>query len=729
MKRITATLITTALCAPAVGAPATGSLTAGIGNLELGAPSAKHGEYSGLGDDTVIFLGKLNLGWREQAHYLNVDATDIGNDTLHMGLRGGVSQALRIDLNHDQIPHLISRNARSPYGGIQSASLTLPAGFVPAATTAGMTTLTSSLNDVEVETERKHTKLAIRRRLNGKWAALFDIDQKTKSGLQPLGAAVGQNGGLVDGVILPAPIDYQQTELGFGLSYQTEKLQLQLRYTASEFENEHAALRWDVPFLKASPSADTYPTTAQTSLPADNTMNRISLSAGYAINSYSRLSWVLEQSTLDQDVTLLPYTINPAIALTSDLPRTRAAAEMDVTHATFNFTTQPLSALWLNARYRRYATDNQTPQSLFLRVTNDTTAQATAASETATYNAPYDSINESATLTGRYYYDADTNVELRYGNEQIARSHRAAKETDEDTYRMTLTRAFGEVETRVYALQARRDAGPYNAYAIFDQHHTTDYLATVADDVEFDNNPLVRQFDLSDRERAGFGVQVRRPFGPNTDVTFNYDRVDDRYTASGLGIKAAESITYTLDVTHALSTRSTCYGYVTREEYETQLNGRHFTNTNKVAQSLDPARNWFHDIADDIDTFGLGSTWRTEELPLKLSLELIHTEAQDHIDTRVGSALDNASTNSDDLRDNDKENSRRNFVKLDGAYELSAALVWNAGILYERLKTSDWQTNRIAGGSTVINDILPLTGPVENYEAFLIYTTFTLHML
>ena len=131
MKKINATLICTALCAPAVGAPATGSLTTGIGNLELGAPSAKFGEYSGLGDDAVLFLGKLNLDWREQAHYLNVDAADIGNDTLHMGLRGGVSQVLRIDLTYDQIPHLISHNARSPYGGVRSASLTLPAGFVP----------------------------------------------------------------------------------------------------------------------------------------------------------------------------------------------------------------------------------------------------------------------------------------------------------------------------------------------------------------------------------------------------------------------------------------------------------------------------------------------------------------------------------------------------------------------------------------------------------------------
>lgn len=188
MKKTTATLITTALCAPAAGAPATGSLTAGIGNLDLGALSAKYGDYSGLGDDAVLFLGKLNLDWREQAHYLNINAADFGNDTFRMGLHGGASQVLRVDLSYDQIPHLISHNARSPFGGVHSTSLTLPAGFVPAATTAGMTTLTSSLNDVEVETERKHTKLALRRRLDGNWAAFFDIDQKTKTGLQPLDA-------------------------------------------------------------------------------------------------------------------------------------------------------------------------------------------------------------------------------------------------------------------------------------------------------------------------------------------------------------------------------------------------------------------------------------------------------------------------------------------------------------------------------------------------------------
>lgn len=728
MKKMTVGLMMTALAGNAVAAPATGSLTAGMGNLELGAPSAKYGEYSGMGDDTVLFLGTLNLGWREHTQFLDLEATDIGNDTFNMGLRGGVSQVLRIDLDYDQIPHLISSNARTPFGGVGSTTLTLPSGFTPATTTSGMTTLASSLNDVAVETQREHTKLAIRRRINNQWEALFDINQKTKSGVQTLGGPVGQNGGFVDSVMLPAPIDYEQTDLGLGVGYRTEKVQLQLRYAASEFDNNHSSLRWDVPFLKATPTADTYPTTAQTSLPADNTMDRISLNAGYAVNAYSRLSLVVEKSTLEQNNTLLPYTINPAITLTSDLPRTRSAAEVDVTHTTINFSTQPLAALWLNARYRRYSTDNKTPSDMFLRVTNDTTAQATVTSETATHNAPYDSTNESATLTGRYNYDTETNLELRIANEQIERSNRAVKETEEDSYRVAISRTFGELETRVYAINARRDAGTYNAPGIYAQHHTPEYLATVADDIEFDNNPLVRQFDISDRERAGFGFQLRRDVGSKTEVAFNYDRFDDRYTASGLGVKAAESITYTLDVTHSVNANTTCYGYVTREEYETDLNGRFFTNTNKLAQSLDPARNWFHHIADDVDTLGLGSTWRTEELPLKFSLELVHTEAQDHIDTRVGSTLDNPATDSDDVRDNDKENSRRNYVKLSGAYDLSENLIWNAGVLYEKLKISDWQTNRIAAGSNVVNDVLPLTGPIENYEALFLFTTITLHM-
>src|SRR3546814_19409103 len=94
-----------------------------------------------------------------------------------MGLRSrtievdaGRQGDFRVRLSYDQIPSFKTESGKTFYDGAGTDTLTVPAGWVPSATTAGMTQLIANLKPVRNETERERFGVRMDKILPGNFA-------------------------------------------------------------------------------------------------------------------------------------------------------------------------------------------------------------------------------------------------------------------------------------------------------------------------------------------------------------------------------------------------------------------------------------------------------------------------------------------------------------------------------------------------------------------------------
>ena len=115
----------------------TGRVDVGVGSVSDDEP--RFGDYTGLDRDGAHALVAGAVTVRGDGGYY-ADLASGGADqrfTRTFGARAGREGLYQLDLNYVDIPRHLSEGARTPFGGIGSDRLTLPAGFA-ASSTAGM---------------------------------------------------------------------------------------------------------------------------------------------------------------------------------------------------------------------------------------------------------------------------------------------------------------------------------------------------------------------------------------------------------------------------------------------------------------------------------------------------------------------------------------------------------------------------------------------------------------
>jgi hypothetical protein len=124
-----------------------GALDAGV--TAVSGKSAKFGEYNGLQRQasTAVLGGEVRYRGAE-GMFGNLTATDLGLDTRSLVADGGKEGVYGLRFAYTELPHRLSDGTQTPFLGVGSANLSLPAGF-PAADTATMP-LAASLQPVEL---------------------------------------------------------------------------------------------------------------------------------------------------------------------------------------------------------------------------------------------------------------------------------------------------------------------------------------------------------------------------------------------------------------------------------------------------------------------------------------------------------------------------------------------------------------------------------------------------
>ncbi len=726
MKRLLAMAI---LIAPFLAFPAespadglSGSVTAGGTYVDLDRESFKYGEYTGMTKTGLYFVGNANINYVKDSYYLDLNAKDAGLPDRSVRLDGGKFGKYGAFLFFDEVPHFISNNSRTPFDGAGGPVLTLPSGFVNGQTTPDMTNLSSNLKDVRLKLQRQKYGGGFADNLGKGFSFAFSLDRETKKGIKSLGGALGTSGNAdTRSIVLPEPVDYTTDTLRASLAYASRRVQAEFQYFLSSFRNANRAVTWDDPFFVPAPGSATalYPAVAKTSLPPDNIQQKFIFTGGLSLPWwYTRALVTAEYGISRQNESLLPYSNNPLSVINTPLPRSTADAEIDVKHLTMSLSSKPLSRLSLAAKFRHYETDNRTPLALFQYVKNDSAFgpagdyhQANLTDSYALFSLPFDYRQNLYRFDASYYVFRATTVRAGYDYELVDRSLRAVNTTRESTYRAAAqTEIIPATSVNInYSLSLRKAKDPYNQMNSFAAMNTQQYMSTLAPDA-FDENPRLRQFDVADRRRIKYGASIS--FFPSDKITgslyYNYWR--DFYENSPLGLRFSRNQSFTADFTVAPVKYASFYGFYTREESRLLESGNSFTDTLAATQSVDPTLDWQMRNNGNVDTYGAGANFGFLDNRLIFNADYSYSFATNAIKFAAGSSLPAP-------KDMPLIKNALYSARLGGKYRVLKNLDAGLRFAYDRYRATNWQTDGVDPGSTVLANVLTLSGSTPDYRA------------
>ncbi|MCX7054982.1 MAG: MtrB/PioB family outer membrane beta-barrel protein, partial [Proteobacteria bacterium] len=313
-------------------------------DVEIGAgylddSSAKFGDYTGLDQDGGYVVANAEGGVAlDSGYHLDYELLDLGLDSRAAAIKGGKQGNYEFGLFYDRIPHRISDTGETPFEGIGSTDLTLPGGWVRAGSTAGMTSLGTSLRPVDVGYDRDRYGANGRYFLGDKWTFVLDYKRDERSGTRPRYGSFGS----VSTEML-RPIDDSTDRINADVRYQGKHWFAQLGYFASIYDTKAASFEFDNPFNAAAPGGDA----GRMSLEPDNLYNEVAVSFGWfglPWNMAVTLSGAMGQST--QETGFNPYTINPNIAV-DPLPFSNLNGDVSVTRADLAVSARPMDRLRL----------------------------------------------------------------------------------------------------------------------------------------------------------------------------------------------------------------------------------------------------------------------------------------------------------------------------------------------------------------------------------------------
>ena len=330
----------------------------GVGGLD--DSSAKFGDYTGLEEDGAYVVANAAGGVTlESGYHLDYELLDLGLDSRAAAVEGGKQGAYEFGLWYDRIPHRISDTGETIFGGVGSADLSLPAGWVTAGSTAGMTALGTSLRPVDVGYDRDRYGANGRFFLGDKWTFGLDYKRDERSGTRPRYGSFGS----VSTELL-RPIDDSTDRINADVRYQGKHWFAQLGYFASIYDTKTAGFQFDNPFNAFVPGGDR----GQMSLEPDNFYSEVAVSLGwYSLpgNTAITLSAAMGQGT--QDTGFNPYTINPNIAVDA-LPLTNLDGDMSVTRANLTVAARPVDRLHLRGSASYDERKNDSKQAAFTSI-------------------------------------------------------------------------------------------------------------------------------------------------------------------------------------------------------------------------------------------------------------------------------------------------------------------------------------------------------------------------
>lgn len=655
------------------------------GSLYADDVDARFGEFDGISEDGgYVVVDGLVGARRESGAFWNVTAKDLGLDNRSLVLAAGREGMWRADLGYVSAPHNVYDTTVTPFVAGSASSQSLPAGWVRAGNTQLMTALGESLRGYDLETTRERWSLGGELDGESGWRTDLRYRHETRDGRRLAGSSF-----ITTASQLAAPVDFVIDQVDWSARYELPRGSVGVSYLGSFFSNESASLAWENPFTAIAPGADL----GRSALAPDNQFNQLAVNFGYALGAAWRLALNAGLGRGEQDDGFLPYTTNPLIA-TAPLPRTSLDGEVDIRHADLQLTGDLGAQLaWLEGlrgrlNYRYYERDNGTPTADYEYVEGDSFPAGVATNLAYGYRRQKLSLSGDYDLARLLWPGRGLAVQLSGGwdREEWDRKLQEVENSTEDR---------GWVRLRVSPLAWLSFDARFGAA----NRDTDPYVTPLPGGAP--QNPLLRKYNLADRERDfwDFGINLSLP--GNVALAFGgFDRQDD-YVNSPLGLARSRDSGGTADLSWAVSEKISAYAYYGRQEISSLQYGSQSVGT----------PDWQADSEDDFETASVGLRMRGLGEKWNLQLDYFYLDGRGDIEMRSGAAAAFPP-----LR------TRSHGPTLEVEYRATPALDVIGLFRYEHFDSHDWALDGV--GPDTVPAILASGARAWDYDATLVGISF-----
>ncbi|MGB8274026.1 MAG: MtrB/PioB family decaheme-associated outer membrane protein [Alphaproteobacteria bacterium] len=684
-----------------------------LGILYNTGNSFKHGEYTGLTENSPYAIGNFDVRLlspydSKDTDYVKMEGSNIGLDSREVMIEAGRQGSFGGYVHYNQIPKFLDDTSQTPFNNAGSTFQTLPHNWVGSGTTGNMTALIQDLKPVDLNYDRKQAGAGFTYNFAPNWEFKTDYQHEWKSGAKSVGAVIGNSGGNPRSVILAEPIDYMTDQATVAVSYADQRMQGELSYYMSVFQNEDSSLTWRIPFNNIAgwdaPVGYGNPNGfGRLGLPPDNSFHQINFSGGYNIDppTRTRVNLDLSHGWMLQNQDFLPYTVNPQLTINTPLPRNSLDGKIDTTLVNLRLTSHPTSDIHLRGGYRYDDRDNQTPIDLYRYIGADSTNQtADPASDRNRYNRPYSYTQNKADIEGDYDFMPHTTGTLGYEFENIHRTFSEVSNTNEHTGLARFkTMPVDFVTLKGNVSYGARNGGAYDFPVPFYNGFSAEHIAAEDISVSWESVPALRKYYEADRNRTRFGADLILTPLDNVSFGFRGDFIRDKYPQSEIGLVRRDSDSYSIDVSYTPMNAVTAYAFYNLNLIENDQIGRSISGSSdavKYNNSLDPTRDWYVNEADRIHTAGVGVDWKVIENTFDVAFDYTYSMAITDYSFFQGPALTSAAIPT--------ITTRFHSAGMLGTYNMRKDIALKFGYRFESFSTHDWAVDQ-EGYKSLANEL------------------------
>lgn len=620
--------------------------TVEAGGAYVSDSSFKFGEYNGLNQQGGYFIGDFSARYRgEDAAYWNIEGANLGLDTRSVNAEGGRQGQYKLQLNYQELRHFISDSAQTPFIGSGGSSLTLPAGY-PAATTTAMP-LSTTLRQVDLDTKRKELGAGVSWIPARSWETGANYRHQTREGTLGTAGAF-----FVTASQLVRPVDFVTDQIDASASYTGTRFQAKLAYYGSNFSNNDPSLTWQNPFTApAFPGA----VAGQLALAPDNQFHQLSTNLGYQLAERTRATADIAVGRGTQDQQFLVPTLNTTLAVPA-LPRNSLDGRVDTVNANLGVNSAVTDRLRLKAAYLYNDRNNQTPQSTYSWVTTD---MFVAPSQRT--NLPYSFTQDKAQLRADYRAAERTTTSAGYDYDSVKRTYQEANKTYENTF-------WGKLASRYL------DWVDLTLKYAYSDRNYSNYQPVP--EITPPENPLLRKYNMADRTRNSGELRASFAATDTISIGLQFDASKDDYSNSTIGLTSAREYNFGADITWMLSGETSLHLFANRQEIKSDQSGSQTYST----------PDWSGENRDTINFAGVGVKHILIKDKFEIGADYTYTRSKGEISVNTAGnepPFPNLST-------------RRDSVKLYANYHLKDNVTLRAGYWYERYDSDDWALDGVA---------------------------------
>jgi MtrB/PioB family decaheme-associated outer membrane protein len=632
------------------------------------ADAYNFGDYTGLDDKgAYLFSDYLGIFRDSNSNYLFFEGYTRSEDAVALFVKGGKQGLYELRASYQAMPRRLFNSTATPYLNTDLNTLDLPTSWVRAPSTAGMADLGNSLAPINVGWDWNIWKLGFNITPGQRWQFSTDYSRRERSGVNRSAGSF-----YFDAAEFVTPTEYSTDDLEMALTYNAERWQTTLSYFGSVFKNDYSSQSWANPYTSAVGA-----NTGQMALPPDNESHQLALAGSMLLPARTTLNGQLSFGHMTQNDALLPYTANPALA--NPLPVNSANAKVDTLNINLRAVSSPWRKITIEGELRYNEFDNKTPVNDYAYVITDVLPAAIAPA-----NSAYDYERREFKIRGEYRLTGKTRLHAGIDTERMERDSQDRSRTNTDRLWFRMRTRLGQRSSLDLDLFTEDRGG--STY-------------TPQSGPGAPENPLMRKYNMADRERRGMKLRGSVYAGDNSDFGWEFATGKDDYDKSLLGLTASEYVRFGIDFTYLFAASASAYASLYNEEVESeQANSQSFS-----------APDWTATTDDTFTTATLGATWPELIGKLDGNIEYIWSQS-------VGSTNNDTSglpTTFPDLR------SKRQNVKLGVSYPYSESLSFGLDYIYENFSSSDWHLDDVEPNT--IPNLLALGADAWNYDTSVLY--------